>query len=231
MRRTEPRCPFCSCEARGGEENAPLGALSRAALVALGVGVAGSEAAAQTQGARVPPAGISAYGIAPARAADRTLDTGVGVPAYGMPPSSVEPTAQGTVSLESLMVVRGRSEASAPEPLRALLLTRLGSFRSCYLRSLRANPELAGRLALSFRVNADGTVAEALSQGPELEGALAACMRSMLQRVRFQPLATGVALEGVRLRLVVHPGAEAPQPAPPPSPPSRRPAPRARPRR
>jgi hypothetical protein len=105
-----------------------------------------------------------------------TLLQGIGVAAYGLPPSlgvsayggpGIGPGLGGDdpapATSVSLGAVRGDRDGSITRTLRQ----RLPMLRSCFAREVRANPTFTARAVLRFRVDAEGRVLNPAVTGVE----------------------------------------------------------------
>jgi len=80
----------------------------------------------------------------------------------------------------------------APDVVTRALRARVATFRYCYEKALAAWPELAGRIALTWTIAADGKVAGAhVTESSMSDPSVGACLAAAVGRLAFPPPAGG----------------------------------------
>ncbi len=91
----------------------------------------------------------------------------------------------------------GRSKVSAatastsgsglpPEVIRRLILSRMGGIRACYDNAILKDPNIAGKLAVKFTINAQGAVSSAQAVDTTIANAeMVSCVVGVVRRISF----------------------------------------------
>ena len=79
-----------------------------------------------------------------------------------------------------------------PEVIQRIIRSNYGRFRGCYESALRTNPNLQGRIAVSFMIGRSGTV-QAVSGGGDLpDGGVISCVTQAFYGLSFPAPEGGV---------------------------------------
>ncbi|MCA9618135.1 MAG: AgmX/PglI C-terminal domain-containing protein, partial [Myxococcales bacterium] len=79
-----------------------------------------------------------------------------------------------------------------PEVIQRIIRSNYGRFRGCYESALRTNPNLQGRVAVSFMIGRNGTV-QAVSGGGDLpDGGVISCVSQAFYGLSFPAPEGGV---------------------------------------
>jgi len=101
------------------------------------------------------------------------------------PPQKAQPTrrpSQGEVKLEPIRVAGALPQADVDRVVKA----RKGIYRACYQIELDRQPGLAGKLAVSLAIGADGIVTSVSAKRRHRLGtAVESCITSNLKRIKF----------------------------------------------
>jgi hypothetical protein len=126
-------------------------------------------------------AGFTATRWIPAAALPMSFGDGTGrTPAPGSGAAPV-PTVRATFG-----AITGDFSGGLLEPeIARIVKARTGIVRACYQRQLASEPALAGDLAVSVEIAADGTVASASVTGSLAKHAVGTCVQNQFRRMRF----------------------------------------------
>jgi hypothetical protein len=93
-----------------------------------------------------------------------------------------------------MSAIGGELGGMAQAEVDRVVKARAGVLRACYERALTTTPELAGELAATIAIGADGVVREVKTAGALAKSELATCVGNQLRRIRF-PANGGAKLE------------------------------------
>ncbi len=114
-----------------------------------------------------------------------TLGAGSGASGFGRGAAA----ASGAHKSSSPSLRQGATTVSGripPEVIQRIVRQNFGRFRLCYEQGLRANPALAGRIAIRFQIGQSGDVVRAVDGGSDLPSAeVIACVASAFVKLSF----------------------------------------------
>lgn len=184
-----PTAPWGADTALGTDPISALGNMWGADLgEAAGSGGLGLSGIGEGGGGRFEGIGMGAigtYGHGSGLGLDDGFGNGVG---KGYLPGNHKPKSHGMRQGETTM-----SGRLPPEVIQRVVRQNFGRFRLCYQNALRNNPNLAGRVAVSFVIGRDGAVSMVQNGGSDLPDAgVVSCVVSAFYNLSFPQPENGI---------------------------------------
>jgi hypothetical protein len=184
-----PTAPWGADDSSGTDPISALGNMWGAELgEAAGAGGLGLSGIGEGGGGRFEGVGMGAigtFGHGSGLGLNDGFGNGVG---SGYLPSGHKPKAHG--------MRQGETTASGrlpPEVIQRVVRQNFGRFRLCYQNALRNNPNLAGRVAVSFVIGRDGAVSMAQNGGSDLPDAgVVSCVVGAFYNLSFPQPEQGI---------------------------------------